>query len=126
GSDLQPVNQWGFWFGPNRQLGSHIPWGDGTIYFDVAGCCGATQRIQQAEPDSSKWKGQWKHYAFVKEQTVTRLYQHGVLWLEGEGKDPLQVITEVFFGAGDSTHVLNYNGLMDDIGVWDEALGEED
>jgi hypothetical protein len=126
GSDLQPVNQWDFWFGPNRQLGCHIPWGDGTIYFDVAGCCGATQRIQQAEPDSTKWKGQWNHYAFVKEQTFTRIYQNGVLWLEGDGKDPLGPITEVFFGAGDSNHTLNYNGLMDDIGVWDEALSEED
>src|SRR4029453_6491623 len=31
-----------------------------------------------------------------------------------------------FFGAGDSGTVSNYNGLMDDIGVWDEALTEED
>ncbi len=31
GGAEQPVNQWSFLFDPGRQLGSHAPWGDGTI-----------------------------------------------------------------------------------------------
>ncbi|MBI4600790.1 MAG: LamG domain-containing protein [Planctomycetes bacterium] len=126
GAENQPVDQWNFYFGPNRQLGSHIPWSNGNIYFDVAGCCGPTQRLQQNEPDSSKYKGDWNHYAFVKEQDVTRIYQNGTLWAEGAGKAPLGTITEIFLGAGPPADRRSYNGLIDDIGVWDEALPEEE
>src|SRR5262245_26383187 len=80
GSDSQPVNQWTFWFGPGRQLGSHAPWSDGTIYFDVAGCCNANQRLSKNEPDSTRYKTEWNHYAFVKDLDTTRIYQNGELW----------------------------------------------
>src|SRR5688572_25690861 len=126
GSEFQPVNQWNFWFGPNRQLGAHVPWSDGTIYFDVAGCCGANQRIQKNEPDPARYKSEWNHYAFVKDLDTTRIYQNGVLWAEGPGKSPLGPITECFFGAGDSNHGSNHSGLFDDVGVWDHALSEEE
>ncbi len=131
GGDLQPQNHFAFWFAEGeadpRQLSAHIPWSDGNIYFDVNGCCDATQRINQSEPDSTKWKGEWNHYAFVKELETTRIYQNGELWLEGEGKAPIVSIHNVRFGSGGGAPGnLSYNGLMDDIGVWDEALSQED
>jgi len=131
GGELQPQNHFAFWFaegeGDPRQLASHIPWSDGTIYFDVSGCCDATQRIQQGEPDFTKWKGEWNHYAFVKDVDTTRIYQNGEVWLEGTGKAPLASIHTVRFGSGGGAPGnLSYNGLMDDIGVWDEALTQDD
>ena len=128
GGDEQPVNQWHFWFGPGRQLGSHVPWGNGTVYFDVAGCCNETQRVQQpSDPDF--YTGEWTHYAFVKDEIYTAIYQNGELFADSEDseapagdKAPLGDISEVFFGAGDSGAVSSINGLMDDIGIWDNAL----
>ncbi|MCA9172820.1 MAG: hypothetical protein KDB23_34415, partial [Planctomycetales bacterium] len=73
GNDEQPVSQWTFYFGPDRQLGSHAPWGDGTVYFDVAGCCGANQRINKNIADSSLYSGQWNHFAYVKDEGYTAI-----------------------------------------------------
>ena len=126
GNDQQPQSQWTFWFGPDRQLGSHAPWGDGTVYFDVAGCCGANQRISQNVPDASQYSGQWNHFAFVKDQTYTAVYLNGDVLVDSGAneKDPLNIITEAAFGA-DAAGGASHGGLMDDIGVWDEALEED-
>ena len=125
GNDQQPVSQWTFWFGPDRQLGSHAPWGDGTIYFDVAGCCGANQRIAKNIPDPSLYSGQWNHFAYVKDVTYTAIYLNGELFHDSgvDEKDPLFDITEATFGA-DAAGTSSHGGMMDDIGVWDEALDE--
>jgi hypothetical protein len=130
GGEFQPQNHFVFWFAEAeadpRQLSAHLPWSDGVIYFDVNGCCDATQRISQAEPDDTKWRGQWNHYAFVKDREITRIYQNGELWLEGQGKAPLLPIHNVRFGnGGGAPGNLSYNGLLDDIGVWDEALDQD-
>ena len=134
GGDEEPVNQWTFWFGPDRQLGSHVPWGNGTVYFDVAGCCNSNQRLQQNEPDDQLYRDNWNHYTMVKDGELTSIYQNGELWAdsdtatEGPGsgpKDPLGDIFEVAFGAH-SNGGNSINGLMDDIGVWDTALSEEE
>ncbi|MCA9216647.1 MAG: PEP-CTERM sorting domain-containing protein [Planctomycetales bacterium] len=126
GNDEQPVNQWTFWFGPGRQLGSHAPWGDGTVYFDVAGCCGANQRIAKNIPDPDLYSGQWNHFAFVKDEGYTAVYINGELFHDSgaDEKDPLFEITEAAFGA-DSNGTASHGGLMDNIGVWDEALDED-
>ena len=126
GNDEQPQNQWTFWFGPGRQLGSHAPWGNGTVYFDVAGCCAANQRIQKNIPDRSLYAEQWNHYAFVKDEGYTAIYLNGDLFHDSgdDLKDPLFEITEAAFGA-DSTGGGSHGGLMDDIGVWDEALSAD-
>ncbi len=128
GSDEQPVDQWTFYAGPGRQLGSHVPWSNGNIYFDVAGCCGANQRIEQNEPDPSKYSGQWNNYTYIKDEGYTAIYQNGELWLDSglDEKDPLFEITEFFVGAGPFDDQRSYSGMIDDFGIWDTALSEED
>jgi hypothetical protein len=125
GNDEQPVNQWTFYAGPDRDFGSHIPWGDSTIYFDVAGCCGTNQRINKNEPDPSLYKNVWNHYAFVKNETYTAIYQNGALWHDSgvNMKDPLRQITEFYIGSGPNGGA-SYSGLIDDVGLWDRALPE--
>ena len=132
GGESQPQNNFVFWFADGdtdpRQLGAHVPWGNGNIFLDVAGCCDANQRLTANEPDSTLWKGQWNHYAFVKDEEMTRIYQNGELWLDSgfNPKDPLGPITTVRFGSGQAPGQWSYNGLMDDIGVWDEALTDDE
>lgn len=36
----------------NRAIQTHFPWNDGTLYYDVSGCCSATQRISSASAGS--------------------------------------------------------------------------
>ncbi|MCA9151098.1 MAG: hypothetical protein KDA92_17425 [Planctomycetales bacterium] len=125
GNDEQPQDNWTFYFGPDRQLGSHAPWGDGTVYFDVAGCCGANQRISKNIADSSMYKGQWNHFTYVKDETYTAIYINGELFHDSGAdlKDPLNFISEAAFGA-DNLGGNSHGGMMDDISVWDEALDE--
>ena len=129
GGEEQPVDQWTWYIGQGatRQLSSHIPWSNGNIYFDVAGCCNPDQRIEQNEPDDSLYKGEWNHYAFVKDTEDTAIYQNGELWLDSTAsgpKAPLDVIDVVRIGAGPDGDIRSYNGLIDDFGIWDEALTE--
>ncbi len=131
GGEFQPQNNFAFWFADGdadpRQLGAHVPWSNGNIFFDVAGCCGATQRITTAlDPDL--YQDTWTHYTFVKDGESTAIYINGELFLDSGGNimDPLGPITTVRFGSGQAPGQWSYNGLMDDIAVWDEALSEED
>ena len=122
GGENQPQNNIGFWFGPNRQLSSHIPWGNGRIFFDVGGF---SQRISAPLPQEL-YRDVWTHYAFVKDQEDTRIYVNGDLFLESEFPiNPIGSIFEASFGSGEGPGQFSYNGLMDDIGVWDEALTQE-
>ncbi len=128
GNDEQPVDQWTFWAGDGgtRQFSSHMPWSNGNIYFDVAGCCGANQRIDKNEPDRSLYSGQWNHYAFVKNEGYTAIYQNGELWHDSgaDVKDPVGFISQMFIGAGPAADQRSYAGLIDDFGLWDEALDD--
>jgi hypothetical protein len=127
GGSEQPAPQWMFNAGPGRQLGSHTPWSDSNIYFDVAGCCGANQRISQNEPDASKYSDGWNHYAYVKDGGTTAVYQNGALFVASAPGviDPLGAITEFYVGSGEPGDQRSYNGLIDDFAVWDIALSAD-
>jgi hypothetical protein len=132
GNEQQPAPQWTFYAGPTRQLGAHTPWEDGTIYFDVAGtaadCCGATHRISLNESDAANYMDQWNHYVFVKDEDYTAIYQNGELFIDsgGNAMDPLGPITEFYIGSGPSSDHRSYAGFIDDFGIWDVPLSEED
>jgi hypothetical protein len=127
GGPEQPAPQWTFYAGPGRQLGSHSPWSDGTIYFDAAGCCGATQRISKNEPNAANYKDGWNHYAFVKDGSSTAIYQNGALFHDSAAAtiDPLGAITEFVLGAGPVDDRRSYAGQMDDLAIFDVALSSE-
>jgi hypothetical protein len=126
GNDEQPVDQWTFYAGPYRQLGSHIPWSNSNVYFDVAGtedsaCC--TDRIN-TPIDLDTFSEEWNHYAFVKNEDETFIYQNGELLIEGFDMRPLNEITEFFVGVGPEGDRRSYAGLIDDFGVFNTALDE--
>lgn len=131
GGEFQPQNNFAFWFADGdsdpRQLSAHIPWSNGQIYFDVAGCCESWQRIAgPLDPDA--YQDRWTHYVFVKDGETTSIYVDGEWFLDSGANaiDPLDLITTVRFGSGQAPGQWSYNGLMDDIAVWDEALSEAD
>ncbi len=124
GHASQPGNDTAFDFyngGDARQFMSHLPWSNQNIYFDVGGCCGGSQRINKAEGDSTKWKGQWNHYAFVKDGNQSQIYQNGTLWHSGTTSAPIGQIVGAFIGS-EVNSSNSYGGLIDDYAIWDEAL----
>ena len=147
------TNQWTFLFqdGGNRQLGSHAPWGNGQVYFDVSGCCGGNQRINVSMNGADTDAG-WHHLAYVKktnpdesDKAISAIFQDGApivsspgcdlaCWAGGATDDlvawgdatidPVVPITSAAFGSAPGGGSSN-NGLIDDFAVWDEALSVE-
>ena len=143
----KPANDaWTFLFGESRQFGSHAPWSDGMVYFDVAGCCGDSQRIA-ASMGNAVADGEWHHLAFIKkaseresDKSITAIFRDGVpivsspgcdlaCWSSGAENvkweaatiDDVAAIDVASIGAdfaGGSSHA----GLIDEFAIWDEAL----
>ena len=145
------TDQWTFLFDADsgRQLGSHAPWSNGEIYFDVAGCCGSNQRIN-ASMNGADTDRIWHHLAYVKksnrdesEKSVTAIFQDGVpiasspgcdlvCWLDGADDvdwrnatiDDVAPILTAAIGA-ESGGGNSQSGMIDDFAIWDEALSTD-
>jgi len=127
GSDSQPLNGWcfGAWGGEARLASCHLPWSDGTVYFD-SGIDWSTERISKPAAES-EYKGQWRHWTFVKnaETGEKKIYLDGVLWHSGTGfTDSTEGVTEFYIGAGRAAERYPYTGLIDDFRLYDHALSE--
>lgn len=145
------TDQWTFLFQAGaRQLGSHAPWSNGQVYFDVSGCCGGNQRINTSM-NGADTDGGWHHLAFVKEvnrdesdKAITAIFQDGqalvsspgcdlACWDGGRGDlvdwsaatiDDVVPITSGAIGGAPGGG-SSQNGLMDDFAIWDQALSTE-
>ncbi len=127
GDEVQPVNSTifeGVDAGNNRQLNSHLPWGNGRVYWD-AGFDGGYDRIDQ-EAATIDYEGKWNHWAFTKNVTegTMNIYLNGELWHSGTGKDnPFDEI--VRFSLGAATGWSNfYRGDLDHFQVWSTELDQ--
>ncbi|RYD29562.1 MAG: hypothetical protein EOP86_21505, partial [Verrucomicrobiaceae bacterium] len=108
----------------DRALDAHLPWSDSVIYFDTAGCCDpALTRISIGEPDASKWRGRWNHYAFLKNGDTKQIWQNGLLLHEGTNTGAQTVFRSLFLGASGSAGGTGYAGRVDDFAIWKGALG---
>lgn len=126
-----------FWFNAvtgGRGFQAHAPWGDGTIYFDTAGCCdGGSQRISSnisnypTYSGDNSWWYQWRHYVFLKNGSNKQVWIDGVKFFEGENTNPLPTdFIDVVMGGGPNvTDNLNH-AQLDDMAVYSGALSEAD
>jgi hypothetical protein len=131
GATNAPVQNFTFFGSSNaggtstRILSAHLPWSDSVIYWDTSNCCDAAlHRVSIGEPDQSKWKGQWNHYAFVKNRDVKQIWQNGLLLLEASNTADLPPFRSFFIGAQTAVGGTGYSGSMDDFAMWDGALDE--
>ena len=120
------VNSSSFWAladSAGRGWQFHIPWSDGTIYFDTTGCCGATQRLSKNGGDHDYLA--WHHYAFVKDGEHKAVYIDGVLFVEGDGFAPLPTdFNKLVIGASDV--FAPPDGVIDDFAIFKGALTEKE
>jgi len=137
------VNSSAFWgLSPSSNEGgrgfqAHVPWSDGNIYFDTAGCCdAATQRVvapitdfADYTGDATWWTDNWHFFVFSKKGEVKEIWIDGILffpnWTTGTSTAPLPTdFTELFIGAQGPGSINPVHGLVDDFAVFGTALSE--
>ena len=108
--------------GGQRIFNVHLPWGNGTIYWD-AGYDGGYDRINKGGTTPDQYKGGWNHWAFTKDTTTGQMavYHNGSLWHSGSGKTRTMAGTETF-AIGSDVNKTYYQGQIDEFAVWNEAL----
>lgn len=135
----EPTNQWTFLFqndAGQRQLGSHAPWSDGSIYWDVAsdadGCCNADNRIS-VPLGSAATNGEWHHLAYRKLRPDGENLGQTSIWVDGASIKESDgfIIADISELTGASIGGNNgggnsQNGLIDEFAIWDEALSDAD
>ena len=66
GSAEQPVNNSIFSVrNPGRYINSHCPWGDGSVYFDVARVGNDGRILANLSADPTQFRGKWNLYVFT-------------------------------------------------------------
>ena len=119
---FQAVNSAG-----SRLLNSHLPYGNGSVYWDAGYASGSYDRINKAAT-AGQYEGQWNHWAFTKNTSTgsMKIYLNGVLWHSGTGKTKsMSGITTFKIGAA-TDNTLNYDGMIDDFRVYNVELGVTD
>ncbi len=117
-SSFEAINSLG-----QRVLNAHVPWSDGTVYWDAGSLFGGFDRIQKAA-DSIDYKGKWTYWSFVKNvKTGTMLiYKDGILFQSGTAKKkPMGNIAHFNLGAG-SNGDNNFDGNIDEFTIWNTDL----
>ena len=109
-----------------RVLGTHNPW-SGTVYFDAGNPDAEYDRINKVAVES-EYKGQWNHWVYTKDAVTAdmKLYLNGLLWHSGTGRnEPMYGATNFVLGTG-VTDGQQYDGIMDDIRLYNYALDSTD
>ena len=121
GNSLPTQNNFIYANGANneRVLNIHLPWVNGTIYFDCGGDASGFDRIEKAAQPND-YKGQWVHWALTKNATTgeMKVYRNGTLWHSGTGcKRPLLKTVSLVLGGG-------YDGTVSELCIWKVARTE--
>lgn len=109
---------------PNhRSLNIHLPWSDGSVYFD----CGVNDngnydRLNKATVPSNR-AGQWNHWAFTKNASTgsMRIYLNGSLWALVTGKTNQITLINLLLGK-DNLLNNNYKGKINELAIWNKEL----
>ncbi|MEE2946918.1 MAG: lamin tail domain-containing protein [Verrucomicrobiota bacterium] len=118
-----------FWFraeaaGSNaRNFQAHIPWGNNSIFFDTAGCCGGTQRINKGAGGIDFLE--WHHFVFIKNEDHKEIWIDGELWHEGTNSGTL-FDDWTYLAIGSSGTGDYAAAIVDDFGVWARAITPEE
>ncbi|YCM42888.1 LamG-like jellyroll fold domain-containing protein [Verrucomicrobiaceae bacterium 227] len=123
-------NSSAFWLiaptGGNNQRGfqAHTPWGNGTVYLDVAGQTGGAGRLTSTGATITE---QWQHFVFQKSSTGDlEIWIDGVLASTSAGApDLLPLNGAMTIGAEGNSLNNSFSGRIDDLGIFSESLSPE-
>ncbi len=123
--NVETGNSHSFWADPGRAMSNHVPWSNGNIYWDTAGCCGGdTQRINADATDTVTFTD-WNHYVFIKSGDTKEIWVNGELFHDGVNTNPLPSnIQTLYIGAG-ANGGGSLNGIIDEFVVFASTLDED-
>jgi hypothetical protein len=109
----------------NRIVNNHLPWGDGTVYWDAGGDSLGYDRLYKYIDDPALYRGKWSHWAFVKNAKTRKMkiYCNGSMIRISSG--PLRRmngITEFRIGSNAMGNDVFYDGFIDEFSVWNKEL----
>ncbi len=116
-----------------RGFQAHLPWDNGHIYFDTAGCCNADQRLESDIATFADYSGDvtwwqdWHYFVFSKKVDNKQIWIDGKLFLEqATGAAPLpQDFTRLMIGSDNAGGGL-FHAVIDDFSVFSTQLVEAD
>jgi hypothetical protein len=113
----------GFDANNNRVLNSHLPWGNGQVYWDCGNDAGNHDRINKTA-NAADFKDQWNHWTFVKSAKtgVMAIWLNGELWHTGTGKVRDMTGLTGFYIGSNRNRWGNYDGFIDEFSVWNTVL----
>ncbi len=117
GSAVQPVNNSileGVNANGQRVLNIHLPWSNGSVYWDAGSDGGSYDRIDKAA-NPADYEGQWNHWAFTK-NTATgsmKIYLNGTLWHSGTAKTRSMAGITAFNLGANGVGTNPYPGMID-------------
>jgi hypothetical protein len=109
-----------------RVFNIHLPWSNGAVYWDAGNKGAAYDRIDKAAAPHD-YRGQWTHWAFVKDATkgVMSIYRDGELWHRGEGLhrtfEPIAALS-----IGDMCGQHRWSGWLAELRIWDVAREQDE
>lgn len=125
--DIQPINNYSF-EGLNvagqRVLNVHLPWSNGSVYWDAGNDGGSYDRIDKAAVEAN-YEGQWNHWAFTKNSVSgqMKIYLNGTIWHSGTNKFwDMSDITEFRIGSNGKGTGGFYAGDFDEFQIWNKEL----
>ncbi len=110
----------------NRGFQGHLPWGDGTLFFDHSGCCAIpSQRLTVASSSvpGLNWQ-QWTHIALIKNGGSKQIWVNGQL-AASQSSGAAALVgdwTELLLGQTLDTPSNAMKGLVDDFAIFTTAL----
>jgi len=105
--------------GVQREFQSHLPWGSGLIYFDIAGTTRNNVSYQ------AEWLGEWNHFCYVYSVGNTKqLYCNGELIIDAPEAATGTLSTSITNWAigTNANHGQGYTGMLDDVRVYNAIL----
>lgn len=110
-----------------RVLNVHLPWSDGTIYWDAGHDSSGYDRLNQHTNDPSMYRGKWNHWAFTKDVGAGKMkvYYNGQLWrILSNKRKRMNGIAEFRIGSNGAGNDLFYDGRIEEFSVWNKALSD--
>ena len=123
----QQANTSTFWVhaptsdGNQRGVQAHVPWGNGTIFFDQSGCCDPPERLTV---DGQIQLNMWQHFVFQKDSSGNRtIWVNGAEVASAGGSDALDPLDGILtIGAEGPNNNNSLNGIVDDFAIFGDAL----
>ena len=98
----------------------HVPWSDGTFYFDQSGCCVGGQRVTIGGAVTANI---WQHVVVQRDALGNQeIWLDGTMLATGPGAEPLEDFSGILTIGANGGGANNLTGVMDEFAVYSGVL----